>query len=59
VKTHDLSAQGLAAGLKDLVTLPDVAMRIARMVDDPGSSATDIGREISNDAAGTAVAHRQ
>jgi putative nucleotidyltransferase with HDIG domain len=54
VKTHDLSAQGLAAGLKDLVTLPDVAMRIARMVDDPGSSATDIGREISNDAALTA-----
>ena len=54
MQTHDLTAAGLTAGIKDLVTLPDVAMRIARMVDDPGSSATDIGREISNDAALTA-----
>jgi HD-like signal output (HDOD) protein len=54
VETHDLTAEGLTAGIKDLVTLPDVAMRIARMVDDPNSSATDIGREISNDAALTA-----
>ena len=34
------------AGGKDLVTLPDVAMRIARMVNDPTASASDIGREI-------------
>jgi putative nucleotidyltransferase with HDIG domain len=54
VETHDLTAEGLAAGIKDLVTLPDVAIRIARMVDDPNSSASDIGREISNDAALTA-----
>lgn len=52
--THDLTAEGLTSGIKDLVTLPDVAIRIARMVDDPSSSATDIGREISNDAALTA-----
>jgi putative nucleotidyltransferase with HDIG domain len=54
VATHDLTAEGLTAGIKDLVTLPDVAMRIARMVDDPGSSAEDIGREICNDVALTA-----
>ena len=46
-----LTPDGLSAGIKDLVTLPDVAMRIARMVDDPNASAADIGREISNDAA--------
>lgn len=54
METHDLTAEGLTADIKDLVTLPDVAMRIARMVEDPNSSATDIGREISNDAALTA-----
>ena len=42
------------AGVKDLVTLPDVAMRIARMVNDPTASASDIGREIGRDAALTA-----
>jgi len=54
VETHDLTAEALTAGIKDLVTLPEVAMRIARMVDDPGSSAADIGREICNDAGLTA-----
>ena len=54
METHDSTPAGLAAGVRDLVTLPDVAMRIARMVDDPKASATDIGREISNDAALTA-----
>jgi HD-like signal output (HDOD) protein len=49
-----LTPDGLSAGIKDLVTLPDVAMRIARMVDDPSASASDIGREISSDAALTA-----
>jgi putative nucleotidyltransferase with HDIG domain len=44
----------LVAGVKDLVTLPDVAMRIARMVNDPTASASDIGREIGRDAALTA-----
>ncbi len=50
----DLTPEKLASGVKDLVTLPDVAMRIARMVDDPKASALDIGREIGNDAALTA-----
>jgi HD-like signal output (HDOD) protein len=50
----ELTAEGLVANIKDLVTLPEVALRIAGMVDDPTSSATDIGREISLDAALTA-----
>src|SRR3984893_8927816 len=54
VNTVKLTPQGLVASIKDLATLPEVALRIARMVDDPTSSATDIGREISNDAALTA-----
>jgi putative nucleotidyltransferase with HDIG domain len=54
VQTLDLTPETLTSGIKDLVTLPDVAMRIARMADDPRASAADIGREISNDAALTA-----
>jgi HD-like signal output (HDOD) protein len=46
-----LTPQELVANIDSLATLPEVALRIARMVDDPKSSATDIGREISNDAA--------
>ena len=49
-----LTPQGLVHSIEDLVTLPEVALRIARMVEDPSSSATDIGREISHDAALTA-----
>jgi putative nucleotidyltransferase with HDIG domain len=51
VNNVDLTPEGLVANIKDLVTLPEVALRIARMVDDPTSSANDIGREISLDAA--------
>jgi putative nucleotidyltransferase with HDIG domain len=54
VNTAELTPQGLVASIKDLVTLPDVAMRIARMVNDPNSSAADIGREVSKDPALTA-----
>ena len=50
----DLTPERLVANIKDLVTLPEVALRIASMVNDPTSSATDIGREISRDAALTA-----
>lgn len=46
--------ESLVAGIKDLVTLPEVALRIASMVDDPTSSAAAIGREICNDPALTA-----
>jgi putative nucleotidyltransferase with HDIG domain len=51
VNTADLTPEGLVTDIKDLATLPEVALRIAKMVDDPTSSATDIGREIGNDAA--------
>jgi HD-like signal output (HDOD) protein len=54
VNTVEMTPQALVANIEDLVTLPEVALRIARMVDDPTSSASDIGREISNDAALTA-----
>jgi HD-like signal output (HDOD) protein len=54
VHNADLTPEGLVANIKDLVTLPEVALRIASMVDDPTSSANDIGREISHDAALTA-----
>jgi HD-like signal output (HDOD) protein len=54
VQATQVTAEALVTGVKDLVTLPDVAMRIAKMVDDPASSANDIGREISSDAALTA-----
>jgi HD-like signal output (HDOD) protein len=51
VNKVSLTPQGLVHSIEDLVTLPEVALRIARMVEDPSSSATDIGREISHDAA--------
>ena len=54
MNTVKLTPQGLVASIKDLVTLPEVALRIASMVDDPSSSSADIGREISRDAALTA-----
>ncbi len=54
METVKLTPQGLVPSIKDLVTLPEVALRIARMVDDPTTSSTDIGREISRDAALTA-----
>jgi putative nucleotidyltransferase with HDIG domain len=54
VNKVSLTPQGLVDGIEDLVTLPEIALRIARMVEDPSSSATDIGREISHDAALTA-----
>jgi HD-like signal output (HDOD) protein len=54
VNKVSLTPQGLVHSIEDLVTLPEVALRIARMVEDPSSSATDIGREISRDAALTA-----
>ena len=50
----DLTPQGLVERTKDLVTLPEVALRIAQIVEDPASSANDISREIGLDAALTA-----
>ena len=47
----ELTAQVLVTNFRDLPTLPEVVLRVARMVDDPNSSASDIGREIASDAA--------
>jgi HD-like signal output (HDOD) protein len=54
VNTVDWTPETLVSNIEDLVTLPEVALRIASMVDDPTSSAAAIGREISNDPALTA-----
>lgn len=54
MNTVDWTPEALVANIDDLVTLPEIALRIAQMVDDPTSSAAAIGREISNDAALTA-----
>jgi putative nucleotidyltransferase with HDIG domain len=54
VNTVKLTPQGLVEHIKELVMLPEVALRISGMADDPSSSAADIGREISKDAALTA-----
>jgi putative nucleotidyltransferase with HDIG domain len=54
VNTGKLTPQGLVEHIKDLVTLPEVALRITGMADDPTTSSADIGREISKDAALTA-----
>jgi putative nucleotidyltransferase with HDIG domain len=54
VNTVKLTPQELVEDIKELVMLPEVALRISGMADDPSSSAADIGREISKDAALTA-----
>jgi len=54
VSKVNLTPEALVAEIKDLLAPPEVALRIARMVDDPDSTIDDIGREISNDAALTA-----
>jgi putative nucleotidyltransferase with HDIG domain len=48
---RDLSPDGLVAGVRALVTLPEVALRVAQMASDLDSSADDMGREIAKDAA--------
>jgi putative nucleotidyltransferase with HDIG domain len=54
VNNPDLTPEQLVKTVKDLVTLPEIALRIAKMVNDPESSASDIAREIGKDAAVTA-----
>lgn len=44
----------MVEGVTDLVTLPEVALRVNQMVDDPRTSADAIGRAIAQDAALTA-----
>ncbi len=54
MNNQDLTPEVLVKTVKDLVTLPEIALRITKMINDPDSSAGDIAREIAKDAAVTA-----
>ncbi len=49
-----VQANELVKGIAKLASLPEVCIRVNEMVDDPRSSAADIGRVISRDTALTA-----
>lgn len=49
-----LAPEALVRDVAALVSLPEVVVRINQLVDDPGSSAEDIGRAVSQDAGLTA-----
>lgn len=49
-----VQARELVKGIAKLASLPEVCVRVNEMVDDPRSSAADIGRVISRDTALTA-----
>ncbi|WP_455365747.1 HDOD domain-containing protein [Kaarinaea lacus] len=48
------SVHDLVQGVVGLISLPEVCVRVKEMVDDPESSAADIGKVVSKDAALTA-----
>jgi putative nucleotidyltransferase with HDIG domain len=48
-----LSASDLAKDIGGLITLPDVYLRINRLIDDPNSSASDIAEAVSRDPSFT------
>jgi putative nucleotidyltransferase with HDIG domain len=48
-----INPEDLVKDISGLVTLPDVYLRINRLVDDPNSSSTDIARAVSQDASFT------
>lgn len=48
------TAKQLVADISDLMSLPDVCIRVNEMVDDPNSSAVDIGKVITRDPGMTA-----
>lgn len=49
-----VTPEALVGTIKHLVTLPEVALRITQLVNDPASTAADVAREIGSDAALTA-----
>lgn len=49
-----MNPQELVADASQLISLPEVALRVVQVADDPKSSAEDIGRVISQDPALTA-----
>ena len=48
-----ITAGELVKDIEGLVTLPDVFLRINRLIDDPGSSSTDIAKAVSKDPSFT------
>lgn len=54
VMATPLTLERLLTTIDDLPTLPEVATRVSRMVDDPDISATKIGRVVATDQALTA-----
>ncbi|MDD5175727.1 MAG: HDOD domain-containing protein [Sterolibacterium sp.] len=48
-----ITASDLVRDIKGLVTVPDVYIRINRLIDDPQSSLTDIAKAVSQDPSFT------
>jgi len=48
-----ITPSALVKDIGGLVTLPDVYLRISRLIDDPNSSATDIAKAVSQDPSFT------
>lgn len=48
-----ITVDELVKDIAGLVTLPDVFLRISRLIDDPNSSSTDIAKAVSRDPAFT------
>jgi putative nucleotidyltransferase with HDIG domain len=51
--TSTLTPENLVKDISGLVTLPDVYLRINRLVEDPDSSSADIAKAVSQDASFT------
>ena len=54
MKPQSISPEVLVQGVVGLVSLPEVCLRISEMIDNPRSTASTIGKIISQDAALTA-----
>ncbi len=54
VDTTQITPESLVADVRDLLSLPEIAVQVNAMVEDPSSSAADIGDVISRDPSLTA-----
>ena len=52
--TAQITPESLVADVRDLVSLPEIAVQVNAMVEDPRTSAADIGEVISRDPSMTA-----
>ncbi len=53
MNTDTLTPENLVKDISGLVTLPDVYLRINRLIEDPNSSSADIAKAVSQDASFT------